>query len=321
MVRLRLILIPSAVALLLGGAVRGHVDSAEYVATLTTQIEKGDKSAPTYYARGVELRTLGKLEASEADLREAVRLDPNFLPGRKDLTRTLVAGKKLPEAAAAAKEALEVAKARTTLQQASCWMLMAEVERAREDFRAMLEATTQALRLAPRGEVDWFLTRAEARRKLGQEEAGVADLKAGFESTHSSVLRDAWLDALVAAGRGQEALATIEKELAECRHKASWLIRRAAVRQAMKDAAGAASDLKAAIKELNELILPEEPDLTMVVDRGVAEMMAGNRAAAMKDLEWARKENAEPELLVPLEKILGVPPLPPAPPPAPVPVK
>ena len=60
------------------------------------------------------------------------------------------------------------------------------------------------------------------------------------------------------------------------------------------------------VDELNSRINPENPDVTLLVDRGVAWTMLDDRSAAKRDLGLARKAGADRWVTARLERALGV---------------
>jgi tetratricopeptide (TPR) repeat protein len=297
----------SGMLVLGGGRLVAHPDPSHTIEAITAQIDAGDRRAPLYYSRGVEFRALGKLVEAERDFRSALEGDAAFLPARKDLAAVLLEQNKLDEAGQAANEAIRISAGKPAPSQASSWIVLARIELARGHFQGVLDATGQALRLVPRGELDWFLLRADAWRGLSRLDDAIADLKAGYDSLKSSVLRTAWLDALIDAGRGREALPVIEAEMAECRYKASWLIRRARVRLAGAETDAARNDLRAALGELELHIFPQEPDPMLLIERGMALALLGEKEKAARELEKVKEITTEPEVIAPLAKLIEPP--------------
>jgi len=284
-----------------------HPDTWHTIELLSTQIATGDRRAPLFYARGTEYRTLEKWAEAEQDFRECLAQDTGFFPARKDLAMVMLSAGRPGEAAVAAHEAVAAGAGRPAASLAPAWANVARVERARERWAEVLAATDEALRLAPRGEVDWFLLREEAFRAQGRLADAVADLARGERLLRSSLLRSAWLDALLEAGRASETLAPIEAALAETRHQAPWLIRRARARARQGDMAAAQADWTAALAELESRLVPEDPDPTLLVQKGLALAGLGRRGDAAAALQAARAILPEPALLAPLARELARP--------------
>ena len=120
------------------------------------------------------------------------------------------------------------------------------------------------------------------------------------------MLYNAWVEALVDTGDYEQARPIIEEKVAAARLKSSWLLRRAKLHQATGDQQAASADLEAAIAELNQRINPQNPDITLLVDRGIAFCMLDDRSAAKKDLVAAKKAGADRWATARLEKALGL---------------
>ena len=63
--------------------------------------------------------------------------------------------------------------------------------------------------------------------------------------------------------------------------------------------------MRAALAELEKRILPEDPDVRLLVDRAMASLLLGQRQQALDDLRLAREKRIVPELLEPLENLLA----------------
>jgi tetratricopeptide (TPR) repeat protein len=297
----------AGVALGLGTVVpaSAHPDTWHTIELISAQIGTGDRRAALYYARGTEYRAVEKWAEAEADLRECLRQDPGFFPARKDLGAVLLSAGRKEEALAAASDAVRVAGDRSPASLASAWAELARIERARGAWPEVVAATDQALQLIPRGEVDWYLLREEAFRAQGNLDEAIADLARGDARLRSTLLRSAWVEALIEAGRAGESLAAIEAALADTRHQAPWLIRRACARASQGQTAEARLDWEAALVELAARLIPEDPDPALLVQKGLALVGLGRCEEAIVALEAARKILPDPTLLAPLERALS----------------
>ena len=76
----------------------------------------------------------------------------------------------------------------------------------------------------------------------------------------------------------------IQKELADFRFKAAWLVRRAPIAKLQGVREQMHKDLNLALAELETRINSERPDLTLISDRGLALAMKGDKELAKKDL-------------------------------------
>jgi tetratricopeptide (TPR) repeat protein len=182
---------------------------------------------------------------------------------------------------------------------------VARIEKSRRAWPAVVAATEEALRLIPRGEVDWFLLREEAFRAQGKLEEAIADLARGDTLLHSTLLRSAWIDALLETGRATETLAPIEAAMADTRYQAPWLIRRARARARLGQTDAARTDWEAALNELNARLMPDEPDPSLLVLKGLALAGLGRREEAAAALKAAQGILPDSTLLAPLERELA----------------
>ena len=199
-----------------------------------------------------------------------------------------------------------IAAATTDREKASSLAVRAEILSDADKPTEALADCQAALDTYRRGAVDWFLLRSDLQEQLGVKEARLEGLKAGHSRTRSAVLYNAWVEALIDTGDYEQARPIIEEKLVAARLKSSWLLRRAKLRQATSEDAAAEGDLLQAIEELNTRINPGRPDLTLLVDRGIAWTMLGDRSAAKRDLAAAKKAGADRWATAPLERALGV---------------
>lgn len=314
MIRLPKLLV-AMITLLLPFLTMAHEDPMEIIARLNELVDAGARDPKVFYDRGVSWRSLNRPVEAAADFKKALELNAGFLVAHYELPRALAAQGLFPEAVDASEKAIEVAREQSPTAEAHCWGVLARVELARGGFLPALSAVAQALKLHPAGDLDWFLAEADALRGLGRETDAIRALKKAFDRTRSIVLRTAWLDAVVEAGQGKEALPIIEAELAVRTPKSSWLIRRARVRLSAGEQSKAREDLRTAIEELDRRIAADHPHVTLLIERGMAWSLLGDQDRAAEDLRLAKTNGASPESLAPAERLIASqasPTLPPA---------
>ena len=278
-------------------------DSPEHQVELLTSIMASQgKSASLLLKRAIEYRVLGQLDKAVADLLESIQLKSTDAYAWKELCRLYLAQGKNDQAVAAVNKAL--ANADDEEERAPTYMLRAEVytalNRAEEALADIDRAFTNG---SP--DLDWYIQRGQLQAKLGRWELCLKGLKQGFDETHSIVLEIEWIEAMIDAGRSKEALALIEPHVGTARWKASWLLRRARARKALKMEYEA--DLQAVLRELDERANPRYQDLTLIADRGLACALLGRDAEARKNYEAAKQLGADAWVLRRLEPLLKKP--------------
>ena len=265
--------------------------------------------------RAYEHRAVGHLADAAADFQAAYDLDTHLVhalkelalvqlgEGRPDLAlRTIdrvLAGRGVPP------EASSVGSRDSAIEPPSDFLIArAEILTAQQNYRAALDDCETVFRQRT-DNPEWYLLRAQLQRRLGLFGDCLRDLREGFARTGSAVLEEECIDAMIDAGHHKAALKQIETELRDSRWRSSWLIRRARVRLALGETKAAQRDLHAALKELNSRLLPSAPELTLVLDRGIAKALLGDCSAAVEDLTRARKLSPVPFSLWRLERLLA----------------
>ena len=282
MLRLSLILF-----LLSSGFAGAHHSPDELIAELTLKIEAaGDSDPLLFYKRATEYRALRQYAEAAADFRRVADLCQNDPSPRKALAQVLLWQNEIDEARDAVNDALTLAQGD---EKAATYVVLAEVERTAKKNKAALVALDEAFEIRPIGEIDWYLLRSELQDELKQTEKQIADLKTGYEATASIVLRNEWIEALLDGGYYQMALPVIETELAACRLKSSWLIRRAKALTGLQQDQAAKADLLEALEELDRRVHPLRPHPGLLLDRAFVHISLSNKTAAREDFAKAQK--------------------------------
>ena len=284
-----------------------HPDARELIARYTAEIDAGSRDPKVYYDRSVAWRSVNRNHEAAADLKKALELNPEFLMALQQLPRVLAAQGQVDEAIDTAKKAIEVARAHGRAAEAHCWGVLARVELARKGHASARAALAKAFELQPAGDLDWFLAEADALQALGKSNEAIKALKKAHDRTGSVVLRNAWLDTLLDAGRGVEALPLIEAELKARPRNSAWLVRRARARLSTKNVADAEADLRLAVEELDRKISADHPHVALLIDRAMAWALLGEKERAAKDIAVARDHGASAELLAPAARLLSAP--------------
>ncbi len=263
-------------------------EPAVTIADLTKQIAQTPLLPELYYQRGVELIALQDLPKAQADFEQALQLRADFLPAKRYLARIADQSGHPEQALAILREAILKAPEEHRFLLPSCHQLEAELLVELHQPEAALTAINKALLDRIPALETWRL-QAQILQQLGQTDAALNSLKLAWEKTRAIILRNEWLDALIAAGRKNEALPIIEAELASTRIRSGWLIRRARLSLQDQRTDAARADLREAIDELTPRLAINPPPALLLCDRGLAYALLGEIAAAKQDLAAARK--------------------------------
>ena len=283
-------------------ALHAHHEPGVTIALLDEQIQRTPQVAELFYQRGVEFLAMNQLEKSRADFAAALALKNDYLPAKRCLAQIDFQSGKPAEALNTLRTALANVPKEHQFLLPACHQLEGAILLSLHQPDAALKALELALDTKFPELYTWQL-RAEAQQALGKIDESIAGLKAAWEKSRAVILRNAWIDALLDAGKPDEALPVIEEELASNRFLSSWLIRRARANQ-VKDAAASAADLRAAIDELTPRLATDPPAISLLCDRGLAYALLGDFSAAEADRVRARSLGASPANLRLLNKTL-----------------
>jgi tetratricopeptide (TPR) repeat protein len=279
---------------------RAHDSPEHKVEELSFEIARSGKSPALLIERAFEHRALSQLAHAAADFEAAYRLDPKLTIAIKELSLIQLAQGK-------ADLALQTINSVLT-REPDFLIVRAEIQTARKDYRAALQDCEAAFR-EPTDNIEWYLLRAQLQRRLGFFQPCLKDLREGFSKTGSAVLQEELIDAMIDAGEPKAALKQIKRELADSRWRSSWLLRRARAQLALGQTKAARRDLQSVLAELNQRIVPNAPEATLIIDRGLANGLLGNWSSASDDLRRARALSADASMLWRLEQlIIGNPP-------------
>ncbi len=270
-----------------------HHDPASQAMTITAKIQANGATVALLCERAQLWRTLSKPHLAIQDYRDAVALEPKSVSMRLKLAQTCYADNELKAAFQETEDALSMSpqpgeKASLLMLRASIYLVWKSYKKAADEAEAAFASVPQ------HGRIEWYLQRSYAQRMAGQFETCAQGLHEGYVSTGSAVLYTQWVDTLIDAKAPREALAEIEKQLEGLRFSASWRIRKALALRALDRAEEATVELKRAMIELDSRIRPdaEYPDITLLVDRGMAHFVMGNRKAARRDYDRAKAAGA-----------------------------
>ncbi len=283
--------------------VTAHHDTEKMIALFTQRIESGEASAELHYRRAIEYRILLQNPKAEADLRQALVYDENYTPAHRELAHLLA---KRGEQKLAIKSARHAIRASGNLHERSgAMILLARLLAVAGQPEAALRHCLDAFELKPSGEVEWYLLHAELLDANNRPNERPEILAAGYSATHSIVLRNAWIDALLDAEKYKAALPVIHRELSSSRLKGSWRLRYARAQLGMGMTTDAGLSLALCLEELAKRIHPTRPDISLIAERGLAQALLGQIDAARSDLNRARAGGADSWMIATLERTLS----------------
>lgn len=266
----------------------GHNDVSETIKALTLKIEKAP-TAELHHQRATEFLALRENGHAIEDLRTALQLEPKNRPVKISLIRAL---EKSDEALLLAYQLLSKAnQPREALDPA---YLAANIHHLRHENEEALTLCSKLQGLFPQHSSEIDLLHADILLDLQRPTEASVILKKSWQRTDSIVLRNNWIDTALTAGKTREALPIINQEIASSRFRSSWLIRRARAALIHDDQKQARSDLQAALTEITGRIRPDQPDLTLIADRGLIHALLGQTKAARADLERLQKSILPP---------------------------
>jgi tetratricopeptide (TPR) repeat protein len=286
------------------GAASANPGHEVTVAELSAQIAQSPAQPELYFQRAWNYREMSRPAEARADWETCLKLNPGFLPASRELARADALAGNAPAGIQRLRQAMAAAPADQAFHRPGCSSVLAELllklgknEEALAEAQAGLDAAPDLL-------LDLCLLRSEAQRRLVRHDDRVRDLATAMKTLRSFVVKTKWYDALIEAGHGAEILTDVEQEISTTRYHAAWLIRRARIRLKAGEPTTAANDLNAALTEIESRLRPENPDISLICDRGLVRALQGDHEKATEDLELARRSGADFWMLLPLESML-----------------
>jgi len=282
-------------AVLFTAVAQAHDSPEHSIEDLTAHIQQEGESVPLLLLRASHYRVLGQNEKAIADLTRVLQLQPDQEGALVELSRIHLAMNKLDDSLQWIERAIATAGKNET-NNAHLYAARGDVYLAKADY-ARAQADYNRAIAGDSLQVDWYLNRSWAQGFLNLSAERIKGLSKGYEATHSVVLQNEWIEALIDGGQAQQALRIIEPQLQQSRLQSTWLIRRARARLALGSkpeySAAAHNDLKAAIKEINLRLRPSRPDTDLLLNRALASLLLGNIEAAQQDAAMAETYGAD----------------------------
>ena len=276
------------------GAARAHEGPEHEIDELTERLRDEGESADLLLQRAIEYNVMGKTAEAVKDLERALTFESHSAGIMRELSRAYFAAGKTNEAYDTATRGIKYAA--EGAERASLLMVRCDILRARKDYQKALDDADKAIREHP-DNCEWYLSRSQLQQQLGQKKERIKGLEDGLKETGSGLLEGEWVDALIDGGKAEQALVKIESELEGARVQSTWLIRRARAFLALKKKGPAQEDLEAALFELNQRLGRGATDPLLLMDRGQAYELLGNKEEAKKDYESARDKGVQDEWL------------------------
>ena len=291
----------------------GHEINIE---AITAQLAKTPDIPELYYQRAVNYRETSQLTEARSDLAKALALDPAFLPAGRELARLDDESGQRAAGIARLRQLLADPPPAAAFHLPGCWSALADLLLRNGANEEALAAATKGISLSETLSIDLLLFRAEAQRRLGRHAERVNDLATAAGELKSIVLRIAWIEALIDAGRTTEVLPEIDREIESSRFKASWRIRRARALLAASRSTEATTELELALAEIETRLRPERPDLSLLCEKALIHALTGHVAEAEAGLAAAQARGADAWMTRVLESTLAARTKPPVPKPA-----
>ncbi len=276
------------IVLLFPASSQGHNDVSETIKALTAQLEKAP-TADLYFQRATEFRALRESEHALEDLHSALKLDPRH---RFAITSLIQLYGPSEKGLKLIKRYADFAKDPEQEFEATFLLAQHYAQSQMPSVALLLCKGLQEVR--PQHDPALDLLHAQTLRDLDRHKQAATILKTAWKRTNSIVLRNNWIDTALTAGLAQEVLPLINQEIASSRFTSSWLIRRARAALALKNKEQAHRDLQAALAELSPRIRPNQPDLTLIADRGLILALLNNHCQARADLDQLEKSALPP---------------------------
>lgn len=268
-----------------------HEGPEHEIEELTQRIAANGESADLLLERAIEYRVLGQLKEAMSDLERASKLEPGLALLQRELGRVQFTLGKTNDAMSTVNRAIKLPEIEPQ-ERASLYILRAEFYQTRKEYPKALADCTEAIRLHP-ANADWYLQRSAVHKALDQPKERLAGIDEGIRETGAGVLDIERVEALLDSKQWNEALAKIEVELEASRLKASWLIRRARARTGLERKEDATADLKAALAEISDRMVPGSKDVSLLVDRAVTHELLGEKEEALNYYNSAQDAGAE----------------------------
>jgi len=252
---------------------RAHHSPSEVIQALTERIQS-DKPTPKLLTRRAdEYRALRNPKLAIADYHAALKLNNTYTPAIYGLAKTHLANKQYQAALKITQSGIQTA---TTPDQAAPFhALAAQAHKTLGHGEAASAAWDQAL-ASTNPEIDWYLSKASLLQQTGPPEQAPKFLAQAQQKNPSTVLKRAWLEALITSGDTKTPAPHIEAGLDRSRWKSSWLLLRAQLHLANQNPTAAHQDTQAALQEINTRLTPNTKNPYLLAAKKQAQAILQN---------------------------------------------
>ena len=273
-----------------------HEDPHDVIHALTHKLEDAkDVDKPKlHFQRASEYRAIGQTLKARSDLLIYTKLKPDDYLGWLELGDLALTHL---DQFLHLKNALELAK--NDGQKAKVHFALAEHFYDKQQFDKALLHAEQTIALDGLKQITPILLKSHLLWRLGQLDDRIAFLSLAKKSNPSIVLENAWVDAMIEAGRVEKIEPKIAKEIADTRFKSSWLIRAALCKP--KHNVEAQANAKLAIAEIEKRFNDKRPDVTLIMDLARAYLICGEGEKAKQFLKRAKSLPCDPWAMAELE--------------------
>lgn len=278
-----------------------HEDPHDVIQALTHRLEHAKEAdkAELYFKRAVEYRVSGQMQKAEVDLYKYVKLMPDDYLGWFELGSLQIGAKeKLTYLCKA------VALSDTDERKAKSNYAVSECLYSIRGYDQALGFCEMAIEFGGGKGLTPSLFKSHLLWRLGELEKRVSFLSDVKLLNKSVVLERAWIDAKIDAGQGNEVKAMILKEMEGSRFKSSWQIRAALCEGKGSDESKGYAEL--AIREIDERLNLERPDVTLLMDLVRAYSIVGDVERASYYMKLAKALRYDPWAMAELEEKIKV---------------
>ena len=285
------------------GTIDAHEGPEHEIEVLSERLAREGDSADLLLERAIEYRVLGRLSEASRDLQRAVRLAPSDALLLRELAQLELQRGRGAESMVWVRQALQL-RDLSAVERAAVLMIRSHCRMAEGALGSALEDCDEALRHDPLL-VPAYLERSALQRRLRRHRERISGLEEGIRRTGAGLLVAERVEALLDASQWSQALEALEPELRASRLQGAWKIRRARALLGMGRRAEADQDLMSAVQEIDSRLQPGVREPSLLLERGLARELLGEREAALKDYQSAVESGGGEAAASALKRVRG----------------